>query len=181
MALRPRIPHPDISFLCRVPMVRPTRTHGVKAHANIHGGRGLQGASTMAAGFLLKSPYSRQNPCVFGTAVSQVLVKCQWGLFIRNTCLYDFMETGTHVDREYSPEKAGVAGGPLVPAWSGGCSGHPGQSAARAGGGQPGGRAAHRAGARALTVLLSFSPAHGGGTGHAGLHQPARSCWPLAC
>ena len=57
-----------------------------------HGGRGLEGASTTAAGFLLKSLYSRQNPCGFGITVSRVLVKCQWGLYIRNTCLYDLME-----------------------------------------------------------------------------------------
>lgn len=120
----------------------------------------------MAAAFLLKWPYSRQNPYVFGTTVSQVLVKCQWGLFIRNTCLYDFMETGTHTDREYSPEKAGVAGGPLVPAWSGGCSGHPGL-------GLPG----HSPG-KVLLVQGADSPEGGLHTGLA--HERSRSCCPSA-
>lgn len=189
VALRPN-PPPRQRVLLPSPDGQTCPHSGAKAHASVHGGRGLQGAPPMAAGFPLKSPYSRQNPCVFGTTVSQVLVKCQWGLFIRNTCLYDIMETGTHTDREYSPEKAGVAGGspgPRMVGWmlwtprAGPLGTQPGQSAARAGGGQPGGRAAHRAGARALAVLLSFSPAHGGGTGHAGLHQPVRSCWPLAC
>lgn len=112
----------------------------------------------MAAGFLLKSPYSRQNPCVFATAVSQVLVKCQWGLFIRNTCLYDFMETGTHVDREYSPEKAGVAGG--VP-WS------------------PRGRVdALDTQGKVLLVQGADSPEGGLRTGLA--HERSRSCCPSA-
>ena len=114
VALRPRIPHPDPagSLQAGFPSMaadRGRRAHRHRAprpsldghtclrswgeaHASIHGGRGLEGASTTAAGFLLKSLYSRQNPCGCGITVSQVLVQCQWGLYIRNTCLYDLME-----------------------------------------------------------------------------------------
>lgn len=81
----------------------------------------------------------------------------------------------THIDREYSPEKAGVAGIPWSPhgrvgaldtqdwaSWDitrAECCSHRGRAARREG--------CHRAGARALSGVLSFSPAHGGGTWHA--------------
>lgn len=134
----------------------------------------------MAAGFPPKMRLIPDRIPVFGTTVSQVLVKCQWGLFIRNTCLYETSWKQVHTDREYSLRRQVWRGspGPRMVGWmlldtqGWSLSGHsPGKVLLVQGRTAEGGL--HRAGAPALAVLLSFSPAHGGGgTGHAGLRQP---------